>query len=185
MHLYFAVINTEDDPVRLFRTCSKNSGTNILVKKVTITILIISRGSPTLAILETLRCPVANTIAFGGVPTGIIKPKLVAIVYGIISMRGFIPMDGASDAEIGISKAAVAVLHSISLDMIATVTMVIITIIISKLPRKISLDAIHWSSPVVVKPLTNARPPPIKIIKPYEISIAFFQFSSLSSIFCI
>ncbi len=105
----------------------QTNGTNNVVNAVTNTIPIISSGRPARAIFGIVTYPLAKTIALGGVPTGITKPKLVAIVSGIISKSGSIPIDVAKDAEIGISKAALAVLLTISLVKIATATITRIT----------------------------------------------------------
>lgn len=106
----------------------QTSGTNNVVNIVTNTIPMISRGRPARAIFGTVTYPLAKTIALGGVPTGITNPKLVAIVSGIMSNSGSIPIAVAKDAEIGINNAALAVLLIISLANIATATITKITI---------------------------------------------------------
>ena len=52
----------------------KTKGTRMLVSAVTKKIDIRSNGIPALAISLVVNEPVEWTIAFGGVPTGIIKP---------------------------------------------------------------------------------------------------------------
>lgn len=94
----------------------------MLVSAVTKMIDIRSNGIPALAISLVVNKPVEWTIALGGVPTGIIKPQLVAIAIGAINNIGFNPIEDASEAAIGSNSAAVAVLLIISLGKIANIT---------------------------------------------------------------
>src|SRR5690554_6009754 len=69
-----------------------------------------------------LRCPLANTMAFGGVATGIMKAQLAASAVGIASNTGETPMDTASAPISGRKVAAVAVLLVISVSRLMEAT---------------------------------------------------------------
>ena len=64
---------------------------------------------PTLAISEIFIRPLPNTIALGGVATGIINAQDADIVAGIISNKGLVSMAMATDANIGSIISVVAV----------------------------------------------------------------------------
>ena len=67
-------------------------------------------NTPTRAISEIFIRPLPNTIALGGVATGIIKAQDAEIVAGIISINGLVFMATAIDANIGRIISVVAVL---------------------------------------------------------------------------
>jgi hypothetical protein len=85
-------------------------GTSNDVNNATSTTAMRFNGNPTFAILFVLTLPPERTIALAGVLVGRMNPKLAAIATGIISNNGLISKTLASAAEIGINKAAVAVL---------------------------------------------------------------------------
>src|SRR5512144_624285 len=71
---------------------------------------------PALIICGIRTSPVPNTIAFGGVPTGIMNAQLAAIVAGSSSSGGGTPSAGASAARIG-SIVATCAVFDVSSDM--------------------------------------------------------------------
>ena len=74
-------------------------------------------------------CPVPNTMALGGVATGIMKAQLAATAAGIASISGDSPWATASAPSNGRKAAAVAVLEVISVrKMITSTTTPIIAI---------------------------------------------------------
>ncbi len=64
---------------------------------------------PVLAISLILMRPLPNTIAFGGVATGIINAHEADSVAGIMSIKGFILIATATEARIGRIISVVAV----------------------------------------------------------------------------
>ena len=148
-------------------------GTRITVIIVTPAIPIKSSGSPALAIFRVVINSLENTIAFGGVATGIMNPMLIATVTGTINNKGSIERVVAKDADIGNNNAAVAVLLITS--PVKTVTISIINIIIIKgIPsRKDRFFAIYSSNPVSVNPFASANPPPISNKMPHGMVTAF------------
>ena len=74
-------------------------------------------------------CPEPNTIAFGGVATGIINAQLHAIAAGITQTKGEPVIDSATGPNKGRKPAAVAVLLVISVKNVinATTTSTLIT----------------------------------------------------------
>ena len=57
--------------------------------------------NPALAICLNLICPLAKTIAFGGVPIGIIPATLAANAIGIPNISGLIPIASANEETTG------------------------------------------------------------------------------------
>ena len=65
---------------------------------------------PALTISAIFSLPELNTIALGGVATGIIKAQLAAIAAGITSIEALVSNDTATGPRSGRKAAAVAVL---------------------------------------------------------------------------
>ena len=71
--------------------------------------------NPVLAMFFKVRCPLANTIAFGGVPIGSMEAQLAARVMGIPNSTGFICKASAIPAITGANTITCATLLMISL----------------------------------------------------------------------
>ena len=69
---------------------------------------------PSLAILETLTCPVPKIIALGIVATGSMKAQLALRAAGIMKSLGSRLADTAAAPRMGINRLVVAVLEVIS-----------------------------------------------------------------------
>ena len=80
---------------------------------------------PARAICGTVTMPEPNTIALGGVATGIMKAQLAANAAGTAKSSGLCPMQSPSEATTGKNTAAVAVLlvSSVRNTTIAVITL--------------------------------------------------------------
>lgn len=106
------------------------------------------RTMPALAISEILIRPLPNTIALGGVATGIIKAQDAERVAGIISNRGLICIATATDANIGRTISVVAVFDVSSVKNVNP-KQIIIIIMIGGIPaRPLKLFPMNTESPV-------------------------------------
>src|SRR5690554_1059111 len=86
-------------------------------------------ANPARIISPIFMSPLENTIALGGVATGIMKAQLAAIAAGMVSNNGDISWESASAPKSGRKAAVVAVLLVTSVrKMITATTSVIITI---------------------------------------------------------
>ena len=101
----------------------------VIVTKVIKTIATIFNTKPARIMSFILISPEPNTIALGGVATGIINAQLHAIAAGITHTNGLPVIDSATGPSNGKKPAAVAVLLVISVKkvMSATTTRMLIT----------------------------------------------------------
>ena len=76
---------------------------------------------PALVICLSWICPLANTIAFGGVPIGSMLAQLAASVIAIPSISGFIPIATASEDTTGAKTMTCATLLITSLKNIVII----------------------------------------------------------------
>lgn len=104
---------------------------NNMLKPVKTTIQAIFKNRPARIISCCLIWPVAKTIAFGGVATGSIKAHEAAMAINTDRITGDMPNASATEANTGISKAALAVLLANS---VRNTTNVAITRIIINIP---------------------------------------------------
>lgn len=82
----------------------------VIVTKVIKTIAMIFNTKPERIMSRICICPEPNTIAFGGVATGIINAQLHAMAAGITHTNGVPVTDSATGPSKGKKPAAVAVL---------------------------------------------------------------------------
>ena len=106
------------------------------------------RNMPTRAISEILIRPLPNTIALGGVATGIINAQDAEIVAGIISNRGLVSIAIATDANIGRTISVVAVFDVSSVKNVIPKQIIIIMIIDGIPARPLKLFPMNSESPV-------------------------------------
>lgn len=103
---------------------------------------------PALTISEMVIRPLPNTIALGGVATGIINAQDAAIVAGIINNRGLVFIATATDAKIGRIISVVAVFEVSSVKKVIP-KQILIIIIIGGIPASpLNLSPINAESPV-------------------------------------
>ena len=125
-------------------------------------------------------------MALGGVPTGIMKARLLESVAGIISSAGFMPLAFAVAARIGIRMFAVAVLlvnsernvtEKQSVAMIASGG--------QSLKSARPVLPITFDKPEDLNPVARQMPPPNRIKTPHGISSAIFQLSKSAAFLAI
>ena len=97
-----------------------------------------------------LICPLAKTIALGGVATGIIKAQLAAIAVGIANKIGETPIETAKAPIKGKKVAAVAVLLVISVKKLIAATIKPTISRVGSIPMPEKLPAIHSDKPELV-----------------------------------
>src|SRR5687768_13645143 len=134
---------------------------------VRITMKTTSTRRPARAISATVSLPVENAMAFGGVPTGSMKPLLAASPAATRSTSGLIPEATASEDATGRNAAAVAVL------LVNSVRMVMIVVTIRTRAsggsaRRFPTDAvIHAASPPSWIAAASDSPPPKRMSTPH------------------
>src|SRR5690606_16093681 len=90
---------------------NQNISISVTAPQLTMTVPIRFRSRPARIIDWIFRWPVANTMALGGVATGIMNAQLAAMAPGTVINRGFMSSDTASAPSKGRKAAAVAVLE--------------------------------------------------------------------------
>mmetsp|Transcript_78801 Transcript_78801/g.222813 ORF Transcript_78801/g.222813 Transcript_78801/m.222813 type:complete len:400 (-) Transcript_78801:416-1615(-) len=116
--------------------------------------------SPVEAMSRIVILRVAQTMAFGGVATGSIKAQLAASVAGTIRVTGASWREQARSPRIGSSTLAVAVLLVTSVRKVTSSTAANTTRSVGAPWRTDSCWPSHSESPVALKPVASAKPPP-------------------------
>src|SRR5690606_39999908 len=99
-------------------------------------------------------------MAFGGVPTGIMKPQDAASASGSARTMGSAPIETATAPPMGTSVAALAVLLVSSVNRIMIAVAADTTTSSGQLDRLCSASAIHVDNPEPAIADARLRPPP-------------------------